>query len=221
PGTITRTYSVTDEAGNSITVTQDITVDDTTDPVINCPADITQNVDAGLSTAVVTYTAPVGTDNCGIANTVQIAGLVSGSAFPVGTTTNTFEVTDDAGNTMTCSFDVTVVDSEAPVINCPADITQDTDAGVCEAVVTYTAPVGTDNSPGAVTVQIGGLPSGSTFPIGTTTNTFEVTDATGLTATCSFDVTIEDNEDPTASDPAGITVECIGDVPASDITVVT
>ncbi|WP_371815810.1 HYR domain-containing protein, partial [Flagellimonas sp. 389] len=153
-----------------------------------------------------TYTAPVGTDNCGTATTVQIAGLASGAAFPTGTTTNTFEVTDGAGNTFTCSFDVTVVDSEAPVINCPSDIVQDTDAGVCEAVVTYTVPVGTDNNPGAVTVQIAGLPSGSTFPIGTTTNTFEVTDSSGLTATCSFDVTIVDNEDPTASDPSAITV---------------
>ncbi|MBS9464421.1 HYR domain-containing protein, partial [Flagellimonas sp. 389] len=57
---MTRTYSVTDEAGNGITVTQNIIVDDTTDPTISCPADITQNVDAGQSTAVVTYTAPVG-----------------------------------------------------------------------------------------------------------------------------------------------------------------
>ncbi len=38
----------------------------------------------------------------------QIAGLPSGSVFPVGTTTNTFEATDPAGNTVTCSFDVTV-----------------------------------------------------------------------------------------------------------------
>ena len=114
-----------------------------------CPSDITQNVDSGLATAVVTYVAPVGTDNCGIATTVQIAGLASGIAFPVGTTTNTFEVTDAAGNTSTCSFDVIVVDSEAPVINCISDITQDTDSSVCEAVVTYVAPVGTDNSAGS------------------------------------------------------------------------
>ena len=38
----------------------------------------------------------------------QTAGLPSGSLFPVGTTTNTFEVTDAVGNTNTCSFDVTV-----------------------------------------------------------------------------------------------------------------
>ena len=34
--------------------------------------------------------------------------LASGSAFPVGKTTNTFKVTDAAGNTATCSFVVTV-----------------------------------------------------------------------------------------------------------------
>jgi Concanavalin A-like lectin/glucanases superfamily/HYR domain/Secretion system C-terminal sorting domain/Lectin C-type domain/SprB repeat len=38
----------------------------------------------------------------------QTEGLASGSAFPIGTTTNTFEVTDAAGNTATCSFTVTI-----------------------------------------------------------------------------------------------------------------
>ena len=57
-------------------------------------------------------------------------------------------------------------------------------------MVTYTAPVGTDNCPGATTVQTAGLASGATFPVGTTTNTFRVTDAAGLTVTCSFKVTV-------------------------------
>ncbi|WP_232804753.1 hypothetical protein, partial [Salegentibacter maritimus] len=35
---ITRTYSVTDDAGNSINVTQEITVNDTTDPTASNPA---------------------------------------------------------------------------------------------------------------------------------------------------------------------------------------
>jgi Leucine-rich repeat (LRR) protein len=38
----------------------------------------------------------------------QTAGLPSGSVFPVGTTTNTFEATDAAGNITICSFDVVV-----------------------------------------------------------------------------------------------------------------
>ncbi len=35
-----------------------------------------------------------------------------------------------------------------------------------------------------------GFPSGSTFPVGTTTNTFVATDVNGVTSTCSFDVTV-------------------------------
>jgi hypothetical protein len=38
----------------------------------------------------------------------QTAGLASGSDFPIGTTTNTFTITDLAGNAVMCSFDVTV-----------------------------------------------------------------------------------------------------------------
>ena len=38
-----------------------------------------------------------------------------------------------------------------------------------------------------------GIASGGTFPVGTTTNFFEVTDAYGNMSTCSFDVTVEEN----------------------------
>ncbi|MEM6686800.1 MAG: HYR domain-containing protein [Bacteroidota bacterium] len=39
---------------------------------------------------------------------LQTAGLPSGANFPIGTTTNTFVITDLAGNAVSCSFDVTV-----------------------------------------------------------------------------------------------------------------
>ena len=94
----------------------------------------------------------------------QTAGLASGEEFPVGTTTNTFEVTDAAGNTTTCSFDVVVTDDEAPTITCPDNITVSNDLGECGAVVTYTAPLGTDNCTGATTTQTAGLPSGEDIP---------------------------------------------------------
>ncbi len=41
--------------------------------------------------------------------------------------------------------------------------------------------------------QTAGLPSGSEFPLGTTTNTFEATDAYGNVGTCSFDVVVNEN----------------------------
>jgi hypothetical protein len=101
---------------------------------------------------------------------------------------------------------VTVVDAQAPAISCPANISVNAAAGTCGAVVTYTTPVGTDNCPGATTAMIAGLASGSTFPVGVTTVTYRVTDAAGLTTTCSFSVTVTDNQAPAITCPANITV---------------
>jgi|GEM_PF-6422503 len=180
---------------------------DNTNPTITCPANITVNNEPGTCGAVVNYIAPVGTDNCSGATTTRTAGLGSGATFPVGTTTETYTVTDAAGNTAECSFTVTVVDNEDPTISCPANITVNHAPGTCGAVVNYTAPVGTDNCSGATTTtRTAGLGSGATFPVGTTTETYTVTDASGNTATCSFDITVVDNEDPVISCPANITM---------------
>ncbi len=48
---------------------------------------------------------------------VQTEGLPSGSAFPIGVTTNTFILTDAAGNMDTMSFNVTVNGFDAPIDN--------------------------------------------------------------------------------------------------------
>ncbi|MDD5151107.1 MAG: HYR domain-containing protein, partial [Flavobacterium sp.] len=183
-----------------------VTINDVQPPSITCPANISQNIDAGECGAVVTYTAPIGTDNCSGASTAQTAGLVSGSVFPVGETTNTFETTDASGNKTSCSFTVTITDNELPTISCPANIEANVTTGTCGAVVIYTAPVGADNCAGAITTQIAGLASGATFPSGITTNTFRVTDASGNYIDCSFTVTVTDNEKPIISNcPSNIT----------------
>ncbi len=206
PETITRTYQIADAAGNTNTCTQIITIDDDTDPMISCPSPITMDNDAGLCSAVVTYTAPTGTDNCAGPSTALTAGQASGTAFPVGTTTNTYTVTDACGNTASCSFDVTVNDTEPPTATNPGNTSVNNDAGQCGAVVNYGAITTSDNCAGSSASQTVGQASGTLFPIGTTTNTFEITDAAGNTSTISFDVTVTDNEAPTINCPADITV---------------
>jgi len=83
-------------------------------PQIICPDPITQGTDAGQCSAVVTF-SPTATDDCGplIVDSVP----PSGSAFPKGTTTVTSTVTDDSGQTASCSFDVTVVDDDPPQVS--------------------------------------------------------------------------------------------------------
>ncbi|MBX7242012.1 MAG: HYR domain-containing protein [Bacteroidia bacterium] len=199
-GVSTVTYTIIDIGGNATNCSFTVTVQDIEAPVFSsCPGNINVTNAPGLCGTLVVYPTPVGTDNCPGATNAQTSGLPSGSLFPVGTTTNTFVVTAANGQSATCSFTVTVLDNENPVITCPGNISVNNDPGVCGATVTYATPVGTDNCPGATTVQTTGLASGSVFPLGSTTNTFVVTDAYNHTAQCSFTVTVTDNEAPTVS----------------------
>ena len=210
-GSTTETYQVTDGAGNFATTSFTVTVTDNEAPVLNCPANIAVNNDPGICGAVVNYNAPVGTDNCSGSTTVLTAGLGSGATFPVGITTETYTVTDASGNTSSCSFTVSVSDAEAPVITCPANITQNADQGMCSAVVTYNAPVGTDNCSGTTTTLISGIGSGGTFPNGTTVETYQVTDGAGNITTCQFSVTVVDNQAPTFTCPSNVS-SCVPNI---------
>lgn len=191
PGSTTVTYRATDYYGNQTTQSFTVTVTDNENPTIACPADLAVNAPTGSCSANVNFTTPTAADNCPGSTVAQIAGPTSGSSFPVGNTTVTFRATDGFSNTADCSFTVSVLDIEDPQIACPGDINVISTLGNCGAVVTYTAPVGTDNCPGVTTAITGGLPSGAPFPSGTTTVSYLAIDASGNQANCSFDVTVD------------------------------
>jgi hypothetical protein len=103
--------------------------------------------------------------------------------------------TDGASNTNTCSFTVTINDTEAPVITCPTNLVRTTTPGQCVASnVTFTVTA-SDNCPGVTVVST--PPSGSTFLKGTNIVTSVVTDAAGNTNRCTFAVIVIDVEPPT------------------------
>ena len=158
--TITRTYRATDVCGNFAECTQIITVNDQTPPVITCPANITVNNTPNQCGAIVNFTVTA-TDNCAGAITITSVPA-SGSFFPVGTTTVTSTAVDACGNTSTCTFTVTVVDVQPPVITCPANITTGNNPGICGAVVNFPLPTVSDNCP---------LPGGVTLNQNTNTTT--------------------------------------------------
>jgi len=208
-GITINTFEVSDASGNTATCSFTVTVNDIDDPTITCPHNILVGNDAGHCYAMVTYDDPTYSDNCPGSTLTLVSGLSSGSIFPIGTTHNTFKVTDAAGNTSTCSFSVSVNDTEDPTITCPSNITVNNDADQCYAEVAYSDPAFSDNCPGSFITQTGGLPSGTNFPVGATINTFMVTDVAGHTATCSFTVMVNDTEDPTITCPDNITVSNI------------
>ncbi len=206
-GTTTETYEVTDAEGNTASCSFDITVNDAADPIINnCPVDIAQSAPVGTCEDIVTFTDPTATDNCPGFVITQTDGPVSGSTFPVGTTDIEFTATDASGNTTLCSFTITLTESTAPEITCPADIVVSNDLGDCGAIVTYTVPEGTDNCPNPTTTLTAGLGSGAFFPVGITTETYQVVDLSGNVASCSFTVTVNDTEAPAVDCPTNIEV---------------
>jgi hypothetical protein len=195
--------TITDEEGNTSTCTSTIEVVDEINPVAICPTSFSENNDAGLCNAAVSFILADGTDNC--AGVSQSADSLSGSVFPVGMTSVTVTATDASGNTDTCVFTITVIDNEPPVANCPPNITADTDPGECDAVVIFDLPTGSDNCPGVV--QSADPMSGSVFLIGVTVVTVTATDASGNTDTCEFNITVNDSEDPVIDCPDDILVE--------------
>jgi uncharacterized repeat protein (TIGR01451 family) len=189
-------------AGSSTaTCTFSVTVNDTQPPSITCPANIAVGTDANSSIATVTYQATV-QDNCPGASTTCTPA--SGSQFALGTTTVSCTATDAAGNSSSCSFTVTVTDTQPPTITCPASITKSNDANQCGAVATYSNPTVTDNTPGATATC--SPASGSFLPVGTTTVTCTATDSAGNHSTCSFTITVKDTQAPVINCPANVSV---------------
>jgi hypothetical protein len=203
----TTTYTFTPNAGQcASTTTLTITVGDTQPPTITCPSNIIRGTDLDLCSAIVNYATPISSDNCGSSVAIVLPSLTTGSSFPKGTSTVIWRAIDGAGLTATCSFNVTVNDTQKPTITCPANRTQATDPNLCSALVTYPTPKVNDNcTPNATVAPVSGGTgvvqgspnSSATFDKGINTVIWRATDAVGNTKTCSFRVTIRDLEAPT------------------------
>ena len=219
--TITATQSGNEYYSAAVDATQSLTITDTILPVIPTLANITQNNDNGFCGAIVNFVAPSGTDNFSGASTIQTAGLPSGAEYPIGTTTNTFQVTDASGNSAISSFNVTVTDTELPTLISSGNIIQKKEGKLHGVAVTYTLPVGNDNCTGFTITQTEGLSSGSIFPLGVTTNTFKIVDASGNTANCSFTVTVVQAITPKNSDANPVLSVVAHPNPATDFVNIT
>ncbi|MFM2208196.1 MAG: hypothetical protein RL213_2171, partial [Bacteroidota bacterium] len=214
-------YSVAITESNGCTVTGTtaftIGVGDNQPPSITCPVTAASyNTDASACNYTGNFAATA-TDNCvvsGISYEIGSSPITFPYDFPIGTTTVTATATDSYGLTASCSFDVTVNDEENPTISCVSDQTKSTDAGACSYTVVGTEfdPTAFDDNCTGATVSndfnSSSTLAGAVFSKGTTSVTWTVLDASGNTATCSFDVTVNDNEAPIVPDLLAIVEEC-------------
>lgn len=185
-----------------------VIVSDTEKPTITCASSQTVNTDANSCSHTISGTdhdPTVTSDNCSVAsvtNDYNGGASLNGATFGLGSTTVIWTVTDGAGNTETCSSTITVVDMEDPIISCVGDQSKTTDDDECSYTVVgseFDPASFTDNcSVASVTNDYNNTASlsGETFNTGTTTVVWTVTDGSGNTASCSYDVEVVDDEDP-------------------------
>ena len=202
-GTTTVTCSATDTHGNPGSATFHVTVQDTTNPTVAVPSDITTTTTVASGKSV-TFSASA-SDNIDGPITPSCSPA-SGANFPVGTTTVTCTATDAHGNPGSASFHVTVtlVDTTPPVVTVPSDITTTTTVASGKSV-SFSASA-SDNIDGPITPSCSPA-SGANFPVGTTTVTCTATDAHGNPGSASFHVTVTlvDTTPPVVTVPSDIT----------------
>lgn len=194
-------YTSTDFQGNSITASFFVSVNDVQAPTITgVPEDITINTDPDLCSAAVTWIEPAANDNCSVSTLVPTQA--SGTSFPVGSTIVTYTATDASGMESEASFNVEVIDDQAPVISdLASEIVLSSEAGVCGAVVTWTEPVVTDNC--SVLSVAPDLANGSFFPVGLTSVVYTAVDGNQNSANAVLNVIVEDNEAPVITGTPG------------------
>ena len=218
PRVITRTWDATglvpaNCAPTPISVTQTITVDDTTDPVLSgCPVNATIPCDRAIP-------APAGvtaTDNCDGVLAVNYSAVTNQGACGAATITRSWTATDSCGNSATCSQTITVQGDNytwqsAP----PGPVTVQ-----CDANVPAGSPLVLVSDCGAnISVPFVDTDDGNTCPR-VITRTW---DATGLVpANCAptpisvtQTITVDDTTDPVLSGcPANATIPCDRAIPA-------
>ncbi|XP_033109082.1 SCO-spondin-like [Anneissia japonica] len=184
---------------------------DTEQPILTCPSDAILNTVMGAATVSTDYSSAVtASDNSAALPTISPDPA---SVFPVslgiGAQDFTFTATDLSGNANTCTFTITVQDTEQPTMTCPSDVILNTDIGAATVSIDYSSTVtASDNSAALPTISPDPL---SVFPvslgIGAQPFTFTATDSSANTNTCTFTVTVQDTENPTLTCPFDTTVD--------------
>ncbi len=207
------TCSAVDVAGHRASGQFNVIVRDDRAPTLSLPDDLagTTTDKSGRRFA---FTA---TANDNVDGTLQPScDPVSGSLFPIGTTTVTCTAKDTHGNVATGSFAVIVgkptADKKAPKLLVPADIRLEATSRR-GAVVTFRASA-RDDVDGSVETKC--VPaSGTAFPLGSTTVHCSTHDAAANLAKGAFVVTVVDTTPPTLAPLPDLTAEASAPTGAS------
>lgn len=199
------TLTATDEAGNQATCVMTARTIDTISPSITCPAAQDQYADATCSDNLMNYTAlAMVTDNCATTGITVSQSPSPGTPIMTGQVV-TLTANDGNGSTNSCTFEINLLDTISPSINCPGNQVQETKVATCDTnILDYTGLViWSDNCTSNINdVTFTQNPAPDAIISGVTVTTITITDSSGNTQSCSFNVTVEDLIDPIITCPA-------------------
>ncbi|GEQ85770.1 hypothetical protein ULMS_12780 [Patiriisocius marinistellae] len=198
-GTSIITLTVSDGT-NTADCTFNITITDDTPPMISCPANQVGEVDANCMFTLPDYTSLATTsDNGGIVTVTQ--SPIAGTMISTGVTIVTLTADDGNSNTANCAFNVTVIDTTAPMAMCVAPFSISLDnfgmANISEVDINN----GSIDNCSIASISID-ITSFTCADIGDNTVTLTVIDSSGLMSSCSTIVTVEDTVAPSINCPA-------------------
>lgn len=209
------TWTARDMNGNVASARQNVTIRDTTPPVVTPPADRFaeaqgERTRVALGTATASDLFPFTLTNDATAD------------FGLGVTTVTWSARDDSDNVGVARQRVTVRDTRAPTLTLPPPVT--VEAAALRTTVVLGTATARDLFPVTVTNN-----APTDFPLGTTYVTWTARDANGNARVARQRVTVRDTTPPTLSAPPDATVAAtgaltpvaLGTATASDIFPVT
>ncbi|WP_418639027.1 DUF7507 domain-containing protein [Winogradskyella sp.] len=205
--TIVRTWTFVDDCGNSSSVSQNITVADTTAPTFTVPANL--NIECGVDPNNLSITGDVTDekDNCSSGlNATYTDSVTNGNCTNTEKITRTWSLTDDCNNTTTHVQTINVVDTTAPTLIIPSDVTLEcTDPTDPSATGTATG----SDSCGNVTISYNDTSVANCGNTEKIKRTWTATDDCGNTKSLNQIITVEDTTPPTIDTPASdIMIEC-------------
>lgn len=203
PITVSRTFTVTDSCNNTASATQIITVQDTTAPTLNVPADITIECSDDESSA--TTGLATGSDICGAVTISQVDAITPGSCGHTKTIVRTWTATDLCGNTTSANQVIVVEDTTPPMLTLPADVTLECNEDSSSA---NTGLAKGEDDCGGVRISESDVVTAGCGNTSTILRTWTVTDNCGNPTTGVQTITIQDTTPPSISVPDDVTLEC-------------
>jgi hypothetical protein len=197
-GLITRSWTATDKAGKVSSCTQIITLLDEEVPVISCPPD--RELSCGASTDPSDTGYPTVSDNCTPHDQIAVDYA---DATSDGLILRTWTAVDLAGNMAQCEQRITLMDTEAPNITCPVDITVNCEDGVDASITGW--PIVSDNCSSVENIL---LDFEDVFSGVDITRTWTATDEAGNTVQCVQQIMVLDEVAPELVCPPDLTIAC-------------